>query len=85
MNEIDPLHRAVSQQLPVVQRADSSQPCLLPLSLKSAEAVEEQTERLEQWCQALIEKVEKLDRIVYRLWRDLKALVNEEYHRKQAE
>jgi hypothetical protein len=53
--------------------------------LKSAEAVEEQTERLEQWSQALIEKVEKLDRIVYRLWRDLKALVNEEYHRKQAE
>ena len=57
--------------------------CLCPWT--SAEAVEEQTERLEQWSQALTEKVEKLDRIVYRLWRDLKALVNEEYHRKQAE
>ena len=33
---------------------------------------EERKERI----QALTEKVEKLDRIVYRLWKDLKAIVN---------
>ncbi len=39
-------------------------------------------EELEQRMQALTEKVEKLDRIVYRLWKDLKlkAVVNEKHH-----
>lgn len=34
--------------------------------------------------EALELKVEKLDRIVYRLWKDLKALVNDRYHQKEA-
>jgi archaellum component FlaC len=33
-------------------------------------------EEREERIQALTEKVEKLDRIVYRLWKDLKAIVN---------
>jgi archaellum component FlaC len=41
--------------------------------------------QLEQRVQALSEKVEKLDRIVYRLWKDLKALVNDTYRQKEAE
>jgi hypothetical protein len=39
---------------------------------------------VEERIQALELKVEKLDRIVYRLWKDLKALVNEQYHTKEA-
>jgi hypothetical protein len=43
---------------------------------------EQQTsaERIE----ALELKVEKRDRIVYRQWRDLKALVNDRYRQKEA-
>ena len=40
-------------------------------------------EALEERVQALTEKVEKLDRIVYRLWKDLKAVVNDTYHSKE--
>ena len=43
----------------------------------------DEREGLEQRVQALTEKVEKLDRIVYRLWKDLKALVNDQYHSKE--
>ena len=42
-------------------------------------------EELEQRMQALTEKVEKLDRIVYRLWKDLKAIVNDKYRQQEAE
>lgn len=42
--------------------------------------MDEQAELAERF-QALAEKVEKLDRMVYRLWRDLKAVVNDRYHR----
>jgi hypothetical protein len=42
-------------------------------------------EELEQRMQALTEKVEKLDRIVYRLWKDLKVIVNDKYRQQEAE
>jgi hypothetical protein len=42
-------------------------------------------EALEQRIQALTEKVEKLDRIVYRLWKDRKAVVNDRSHSKDTE
>ena len=41
-------------------------------------------EELEERVQALTEKVEKLDRIVYRIWKDLKAIVNDRSHQKEA-
>ena len=41
-------------------------------------------EEREERIQALTEKVEKLDRIVYRLWKDLKAVMNDRYHRNEA-
>ena len=42
-------------------------------------------EELEQRMQALTEKVEKLDRIVYRLWKDFKVIVNDKYRQQEAE
>ena len=42
-------------------------------------------EELEQRMQALTEKVEKLDRIVYRLWKDFKVIVNDKYRQEEAE
>ena len=44
----------------------------------------ERTERLEQWSQSLTEKVEKLDGIVYRIWKDLKALVSDKHRHAEA-
>jgi hypothetical protein len=37
----------------------------------------------EERIEALELKVEKLDRIVYRLWKDLKALANDKSHAKK--
>jgi archaellum component FlaC len=41
-------------------------------------------EALEQRVQALTEKVERLDRIVYRLWKDLKELGGDHIHQSGA-
>ena len=38
----------------------------------------------EEWLEALELKGEKLGSIVYRLWKDLKALANDRYHQKEA-
>jgi hypothetical protein len=38
----------------------------------------------EERIEALELKVEKLDRIVYRLWKDLKALMSDKYRAKEA-
>jgi hypothetical protein len=72
----------------------SPKPCLLPQSDEVAENVEEETtrkevmtldehEELEERVQALTEKVEKLERIVYWIWKDLKGIVNNRH--RQAE
>ena len=45
----------------------------------------EWTEGLEQWNQALTEKVEKLDRIVYRIWKDPEAAGIVKHRHSQAE
>jgi hypothetical protein len=45
----------------------------------------ERTERLEQWSQSLTEKVEKLDRIVYRIWKDLEEKGIVKHRHSQAE
>jgi archaellum component FlaC len=44
----------------------------------------DEKQELEERVQALSEKVEKLDWIVYRLWRDLKAVVNDIHRQPEA-